>query len=256
MLDKNIRNRIEGVRRRRTVLRALGSVAAVGVIGCGSDASTATSPSATPSSSATPSPSSGGASCVVRPQLTEGLYFVDEMLLRSDIRSDPGTGAVKPGVPLRLSYRVTRSGDCTPQPNLLVDVWHCDALGLYSDVRDMGFDTSGQRFLRGFQITDAQGLAQFVTIYPGWYSGRAVHIHFKMRSSPAAASGLEFTSQIFFDESTTDAVHAQAPYNAKGTRNTSNAADGIYQGGGSQLLLTPVAEGTGYAATLDIALQL
>jgi hypothetical protein len=82
-----------------------------------------------------------------------------------------------------------------------------------------------------------------------------VHIHFKIRNAPGATRGFEFISQLFFDESVTDAVHAQAPYNSKGRRNTTNASDGIYQGGGSQLLLPLVAEGAGYGATFDLALQ-
>ena len=63
-----------------------------------------------------------------------------------------------------------------------MDIWHCNALGAYSDVSDPGFDTSGQQFLRGYQATDANGVATFSTIYPGWYSGRTVHIHFKIRT--------------------------------------------------------------------------
>jgi protocatechuate 3,4-dioxygenase beta subunit len=115
----------------------------------------------------------------------------------------------------------------------------------------MGFNTVGQKFLRGYQLTDASGLALFTTVYPGWYSGRAVHIHFKIRSG-----GLEFTSQLYFDESLTDQVHSQSPYNGKGRRNTLNSQDGIYQGGGSQLLLSAAPEGSGYGATFDVALQL
>ncbi len=231
---------------RRRVMKVLGSVAAVGVFGCGNGGSAASPTSATTSTSA----------CVVKPQLTEGPYFVDELLNRSDIRSDPGSGTLRPGTALRLTFRVTRAADCAPLANVVVDVWQCDALGVYSDVSDAGFNTVGQRFLRGYQVTDAAGQAQFTTVYPGWYSGRAVHIHFKARTSPGATSGFEFTSQLFFDESVTDQVHAQAPYSSKGRRNTTNASDGIYQGGGSQLLLTPTADSSGYAATLEMALQL
>lgn len=128
-------------------------------------------------------------------------------------------------------------------PGRLVDVWHCDALGAYSDVRDRGFNTIGQRFLRGYQLTDASGVASFTTIYPGWYAGRAVHVHFEIRSAPGASSGLEFTSQLFFDEAVSDVVRALAPYNTKGRRSTLDTSDGIYRGGGSQLLLPLVAEG-------------
>ncbi len=121
---------------------------------------------------------SGLPACVVRPQQTEGPYYVDGPLNRSDIRSEPGTGTVVPGALLALEFRVSRvaSGSCTPLAGALVDIWQCDALGIYSGVRDTGglFDTTGQKFLRGHQVTDASGVARFATVYPGWYQGRAV----------------------------------------------------------------------------------
>jgi len=236
---------------RREVVFLVGSLAVAGAFGCGSGTSNPVA-----ASTPTPSPSPASSACVVRPQLTEGPYYVDEMLNRSDLRSDPSDGTVRPGIDLRLAFRVTQASVCTALAGALVDVWHCDALGVYSDVQDMGFNTVGRRFLRGYQLTDAAGLAQFTTIYPGWYSGRAVHIHFKIRNNPGASSGFQFASQLFFDEAVTDLVHAQAPYKSKGRRNTLNTSDGIYQNGGSQLLLPLVAEGTGYAATFDLALQI
>ena len=130
----------------------------------------------------------------------------------------------------------------------MVDIWHCDAAGVYSDVTDRGFSTVGQKFLRGFQNTDANGVAKFVTIYPGWYSGRAVHIHFKIR-----VDNKEFTSQLFFDEATNSAVFANAPY--KGDADVPNSRDGIYRNGGSQLLLTPTKDGDVYNASIDIGMQ-
>jgi len=138
----------------------------------------------------------------------------------------------------------------------MVDVWHCDAAGVYSGVRDRSFDTTGQKWLRGYLLTDANGLAEFTTIYPGWYSGRAVHIHFKIRTKGADGADYEFTSQLFFDEATTDQVHAQPPYAAKGERDTPNASDGIYRNGGAQMLLTPTLAESGYAAHFPIALDL
>ena len=96
---------------------------------------------------------------------------------------------------------------------MLVDVWHCDALGNYSDVgRGAGHD-----YLRGYQHTDANGKATITTIYPGWYQGRAVHIHFKIRTDADAASGLEFTSQLFFDDAFSAQVYASGVYASKGT---------------------------------------
>jgi len=251
---KNPENRLDPSR--RDVLYSLGSLVAVGVFGCGSSSSP-TSPSST-SSPSTPSNSttSTNISCVVTPALTEGPYFVDERLNRSDIRSDPSSGAVKPGVPLGLIVnlsQISSAGTCTPLVGALVDVWHCDALGVYSDIAAQ--NTVGQKFLRGYQLTDASGAAQFITIYPGWYTGRAVHIHFKVRTNPGSASGLEFTSQMFFDESLTDLVYAQSPYNTRGSRNTTNAADAIYSSGGSQLLIPFTASGSGYAGTFNVGVR-
>ena len=112
--------------------------------------------------------------CVVKPQQTEGPYFVDERLNRSDIRMDPTAGSVVEGIPLDLTFNVSRidsSSSCTPLAGAVVNVWHCDALGQYSDVRDTaeGFNTLGQKYLRGYQVTDENGSARFTTIYPGWY---------------------------------------------------------------------------------------
>ncbi len=172
--------------------------------------------------------------CVVRPQQTEGPYFVDERLNRSDIRSDPASGAVKPGAPLQVVFRVSQlsGGACTPLSGAQVDVWHCDALGAYSDVRDPGGNTLGQKFLRGFQVTDVSAVVRFTTIYPGWYEGRAVHIHFKIRTDAGAGRGREFTSQLYFDDALTDRVHAQAPYASRGQQRMRNDRDGIFQRGG------------------------
>ncbi|MDQ6888270.1 MAG: intradiol ring-cleavage dioxygenase [Gemmatimonadota bacterium] len=196
-------------------------------------------------------------SCVARPQETQGPYFVDDKLDRSDIRLDPSDGTVKPGAQLQLTFNVSRaiSNGCTPLTGVLVDVWHCDALGVYSDVSDPGFDTVGKTFLRGYQVTDATGAARFTTIYPGWYQGRAVHMHFKIRSASSSGPGFEFTSQLYFDDALTDQVHAQQPYATKGQRTVRNAGDGIYRQNGSQLRLAVNQNAAGYAATFGIALQ-
>jgi len=199
-----------------------------------------------------------GPSCVVRPKQTEGPYFVDERLNRSDIRSDPTDGRVRPGTPLALTLLVSRlnAGGCQPLPGAQVDIWHCDALGVYSDVQDPGFNTIGQKFLRGYQITDARGEARFVTVYPGWYPGRTVHIHFKIRTAPVAQRSFEFTSQVYFDDVLTDRVHADPPYAAQGPRTARNQHDWIFRRGGDQLMLAPTATADGYAAVFPIGLQL
>jgi len=204
--------------------------------------------------------------CVTRPELTVGPYFLDQSLNRSDIRTDPATNAMKEGAPLLLTFNVQQiaSGQCTPLANAMVDVWQCDAQGTYSGVNDqmVGFNTVGQKFLRGYQVTDAKGVARFITIYPGWYRGRAVHIHFKIRTPSEAALAsqtdktYEFTSQLFFDEKLTDQVHALPPYASKGQRTLRNDRDGIYRQAGDTLLLAVAKAGQGYDATFDVGLDL
>jgi protocatechuate 3,4-dioxygenase beta subunit len=226
-------------------------------------ASASAMPSASSSTSAGASASASVAAsvvptCVAAPALTEGPYFVDEKLNRSDIRSNADGSGTRDGAALALSFVIYQltSGGCTPWSGAVVDVWHCDAAGAYSDVQDRSFDTSGQNWLRGYQVTDANGIATFVTIYPGWYSGRAVHIHFKVRTAPDESSGFEFTSQLFFDDAFSSSVYGAEPYVQHGTTaDTPNASDGIYQQSGGQTLLAVEPDGDGYKATIGIALQ-
>ena len=258
---------VGGVLTRREVLKLLGVTGAAVLTGCAPRLPGATliptgtlSGAVTGTSGAGTGPATSAAlpACVVRPATTEGPYFVEEVLDRSDIRSDPASGELRPGLPLELIFRVMRvgAGTCLPLAGTPVNVWHCDALGVYSGVADPGFDTSGQKFLRGFQETDPYGQARFLTIYPGWYPGRTVHIHFKVRSQAEDGSVYDFTSQLFFDDSLSDSVFATAPYAARGERRTRNQDDGIFQSGGEQLTLalSPIAEG--YSATFDIGLRL
>ena len=196
--------------------------------------------------------------CIVRPEQTEGPYFVDERLHRSDIRADPTNKRVSPGTPLALTFQVMRltQKGCLPLPDAQVDIWHCDATGVYSDVQDPGFSTVGQKFLRGYQLTDAQGTAQFLTIYPGWYPIRTVHIHFKIRTAPMARKHYEFTSQLYFPDEVTDRIHTSLPYSSMGPRRVNNQKDFIFRDGGAQLLLKPSPTHDGYTATFPIGLQL
>ncbi len=184
--------------------------------------------------------------------------FVDERLKRSDIRVDPSDGSVKSGVPLHLTLRVSAVGtaDCNPLSGAIVDIWQCDAVGVYSAVNEPGSQrTAAKSFLRGYQITETDGSTQFTTIYPGWYPGRTVHIHFKVRAGGKSGRGQELTSQLYFDDAFTDRIHAQSPYAGKGPRTVRNQRDGLFRNGGGQLLLSPVQSGQGYAATFDIGLQ-
>ena len=202
---------------------------------------------------------SSALSCVVRPELTIGPYFVDDQLNRSDIRSDPFEGFVKEGVSLGLNIGVFSVGNksCSPLAGARVDVWHCDAFGVYSDVLQPGFDTRPQKFLRGYQITDAKGSVHFQTIYPGWYSGRTVHIHFMIRMKGTSGQSYEFTSQLFFLDALTDTVHAREPYVRKDPRDTRNLQDSVFKNGGNQLLLNVIGDrGRGYIAGINIGLDL
>ena len=242
---------------RRQLLLLLGSAAAETLLGCGRAQSAAEKLRNASTLDAT-AVAAGLPACVIRPEQTEGPYFVDEKLNRSDIRIDPSDNGTKAGVPLRLEFHVSRvtAGSCAALGGAMVDIWHCDALGVYSDVRDAGFDTRGRKFLRGYQLTNGKGAAEFLTIYPGWYEGRAVHIHFKIRIDPAAARAREFTSQLYFDEAITEQVHKQAPYNSKGRRTTANEADFIFRRGGKNLIPTLSKDSQGYTAKFDIGIQM
>jgi protocatechuate 3,4-dioxygenase beta subunit len=243
---------------RRDVLVLFGaSGTAAFLAACTPSALQSLAPTSNPNTAAGASASTSALpACVVEPALTEGPYFVDEKLLRSDIRPDPSSGAVSQGAQLNLAFAVSKVGgsSCQAYPDVLVDVWHCDALGHYSDIASEG--TLGQKFLRGYQVTDASGNASFTTIYPGWYQGRTVHIHFKIRSDPAASSGLEFTSQLFFDDTLSDQVFAVAPYSQKGQRSTRNDWDGIFQQSNGVLTLAPSGDpSNGFSATFEVGLQ-
>jgi protocatechuate 3,4-dioxygenase beta subunit len=246
---------------RREILGLLGGSALI--VAC-APIGAPTVPSATAAASTGAPIATGSASvavlpsCIVRPALTEGPYFVDEKLDRSDIRSDPSTNTFKPGIPLALTFVVSRvtGSACAALAGATVDVWHCDALGVYSDATDPTFgNTKGTKFLRGYQMTDANGIAKFTTIWPGWYQGRAVHVHFKIRTSAANGKISDFTSQLFFDEAMNDQIFAQAPYAQKGAAGRlRNEGDGIFQGSGGKLTLVPTKSSDGYTATFDIGL--
>jgi protocatechuate 3,4-dioxygenase beta subunit len=189
----------------------------------------------------TAAPDSATPTCTVYPRQTEGPYYLDLGDLRHDITEG------KPGTPMAVIVEL-QGRDCAPFANAVVDIWHCDAQGVYSGFPGQlgNQNTSGQKFLRGSQITDANGRARFQTIYPGWYPGRTTHIHFKVHLS----SSLEATSQMYFPEAINSAVYATAPYSARGQKDTSNVADGVNRGTAS--LATVVRNGDVYEATLIV----
>jgi protocatechuate 3,4-dioxygenase beta subunit len=196
--------------------------------------------------------------CVAKPELTEGPYFVDPVLKRSDIRADSASGTICAGVPLALAFNISQlvDGACRPLAGTTVDIWQCDAVGRYSGFSDgpAGTRAAPQDFLRGTQETGPGGEAAFTTIYPGWYRGRAVHIHIKIRAKTPAGV-YEFTTQLFFDDALSDEVHALPPYAANGRRDRTNARDGIFQSG-DKTVLNLTKQDAGYAASYDLALDL
>jgi protocatechuate 3,4-dioxygenase beta subunit len=176
------------------------------------------------------------------PVQTEGPFFVDTGLVRSDIRDG------KPGVVLELGLRVVEAASCTPIPGALVEVWHADANGAYSafDIaQGNSQNQAGATFLRGFQRTNEDGRVEFLTVYPGWYPGRTPHIHLMVLVEGRTEL---LTTQLYFPEDVTDAVYALAPYVARVPRSTTNATDGI---GAPQPLISEVSERAGgYGAAL------
>jgi len=248
----------------RRELLGLAGLAGAALVACGDDESSSPTATAeqTPGSTATAASTTAAMTpealaCVLTPELTEGPFFVDERLDRSDITTDPSSGEAVEGVPLTLAMRAysVQDGACTPLSGATVDVWHCDAEGAYSDVAQNG--TEGQQFLRGLQTTDVKGEAVFQTIYPGWYMGRAVHIHFKLRQFDGASTTYEFTSQIFFDDALSDEVFAaNAPYNGRGERDTRNDNDSIFGEGGEQLVVALTASDGGYSGTFNFGVAL
>ena len=209
--------------------------------------------SRTASSSAAPLPS-----CIVHPEQTEGPFFKDVELDRSDIRIDPSTREVSAGLPLEITFQILRvsRGGCTPLPSAKVDLWQCDAAGRYSGFRDRGSDLREEKFLRGYQLTDQDGVAKFTTVYPGWYRGRTVHIHLKVRTETEEGKGYEFSTQLYFDDDLTDQVYARSPYRQRGKRTTRNSNDGIYRRTGRQLMLDLKPGDAGYQAVFPIGLDL
>lgn len=196
---------------RRQALALLARSGALLVVGCGASAE----PPA----------------CLLAPVLTAGPYWIDDPLRRADLRSDsrPSAGAEPlPGVLLDLALRVisTSEEQCRPLHGAQVDIWQCDAQGVYSGVPELG--TTGRDYLRGFQISDDAGWVQFLTVFPGWYPGRTVHIHAKVRTfDPFGGVVTEVSTQLFFDDALTDAIFETPAYAGRGPRDTRNATDPV-----------------------------
>lgn len=201
---------------------------ALALLGCGGETTTSTSAG-----------SADAGACVLTPEQTEGPFYVADSLIRRDIAEG------RQGLPLDLRLRVQDATGCKPIRDATVEVWHCDAQGAYSGVED------DATFLRGGQRSNADGQVTFRTIYPGWYQGRATHIHVKVH----AGGGEVHTGQLYFDDATTASVAQRAPYAARGEPETTNASDGIYVDGGDRSTLALKRNGQGYVARLTLGVR-
>jgi protocatechuate 3,4-dioxygenase beta subunit len=242
------------ITRRRALALAGGAGLALVVTACGggsSDSATRARPRATPETAPPttgPTTATTGAAavpvqCVLTPEMTEGPYYLTGEPERRDVTEG------KAGTPLRLQLTVADATRCLPIPGEDVEIWHSDAQGVYSG---FGEGASNPAFLRGSQVADANGVATFDTIYPGWYQGRATHIHMKARQSKGASQ--VHTGQMFFDEAVNDAVYGAAAY-ARSGRRTTNEQDGIYRGGGAQSMVALTKSGDGYVGTMVIGIR-
>jgi protocatechuate 3,4-dioxygenase beta subunit len=216
--------------RRDSLLRLAGLVAgAMGATALGSEEAGA-GPAAV---------ASGAVSCILTPELTEGPYYIAGEKVRRDITEG------RPGVPLALRTTVVDASSCKPIKGAAVDIWHCDAGGVYSG---FGSGAGSKTFMRGIQRTDSTGLALFKTVYPGWYPGRTVHIHVKVH----VGGNVVHTGQLFFPDSVTDRVYARSPYSSRGSRDMRNANDSIYVNGGRKALVTVAKSGSGYVGRITM----
>jgi protocatechuate 3,4-dioxygenase beta subunit len=184
----------------------------------------------------------GAVTCVLAPEQTEGPYYISGEKLRRNIREG------RPGTALRLRVRVVDASTCKPIKGAAVDVWHADAGGDYSG---FGSGSDSRTFMRGVQRTDANGYVTFLTVYPGWYQGRTVHIHVKVH----VGGNVVHTGQLYFSDAVTDTVYAKAPYSSRGSRTTRNASDSIYRNGGSRSQLTVRSSGTGYVGSITMGVH-
>ena len=186
--------------------------------------------------------SSGLVTCVLTPELTEGPFYIAGEKMRRNISDG------RPGTPLELHLTVVDASTCKPIRGAAVDIWHADAGGVYSG---FGAGASSRTFMRGIQRTDARGLATFVTVYPGWYQGRAVHIHVKVH----VGGNVVHTGQLFFNDAVTDTAFKAKPYSSRPNRTTRNADDSIFVNGGKRSLLALERSGSGYVGSITMGVH-
>ncbi|WP_292024418.1 intradiol ring-cleavage dioxygenase [Maritimibacter sp. UBA3975] len=188
--------------------------------------------------------------CMVMPETTAGPFYFDPDLERRDITED------RTGEALDLAIQVV-DAECAPVTGARVDVWHCDALGNYSGYARQGSDgandTSGETFLRGTQMADARGVARFSTIYPGWYRGRATHIHYLIHLDERTV----LTSQVFFPDALSNYLYmAVEPYSTRdAARDTSNRQDRIARSVGAGGFAAVREQSKGYEAQIVVGID-
>lgn len=227
--------------RRRLLAWAGGIGLAALVPGCGGDDEPATTTRAQPGTTTGQATETTAApDCVLTPELTEGPYYLDLDLARANIAEG------RPGRALDLRVTIVDAASCAPLEGAAVDVWHCDAGGVYSGVAG----AEGETFCRGVQLTGADGVAIIRTIFPGWYTGRAVHVHLKV-----ALNGTDVhTGQLFFDDATIAAVYAEEPYAARSGPDTPNDADVIFAESEGTTIVA-VTPGDRYAGEVTLGVQ-
>jgi protocatechuate 3,4-dioxygenase beta subunit len=262
---------------RRRILAGVSSVSLAGLLAACTGGSATTSGSVTTSTGETVSPDAttsedltslfaNSGTCTLSPATTQGPYYFDADKIRSDVRED------REGKQLRLAFKVQDSETCKPLPNSVVEIWHCDANGIYSGAEAASgaggqggggqggggqppgggqpgggsqdlVPTDDKRYLRGAQVTNTDGIVQFTTIWPGWYAGRTTHVHVMVHVSNQRV----LTTQVMFDEKLNSAVYAEQPYAAHTGRTTFNDGDGIFK---ESMLLTVKQDGAGYLGTI------
>ncbi|NBE81451.1 dioxygenase family protein [Micromonospora rubida] len=317
---------------RRRLIAGVGSIGLAGLLAaCGRGdgaVTTSTGEAVTPQATAGTSGDlaalfADANTCKLTASTTQGPYYFDADKIRRDIRED------RPGTRLRVAIRVQDSEKCAPLPNAVVEIWHCDAAGLYSGAESLstgggapggpppsgapgggpggtppsgapgggpggtppsgapgggpggtppsgapgggpggtppsgapgggapGGGSEGQaadlrptddkRYLRGAQVTNADGIVEFVTVWPGWYRGRTVHIHAMVHVN----NNRVLTTQVMFDEALNTKVFAAAPYATHTGRDTFNDKDNIYA---DSMLMKVVEDGDGYLGVINFS---
>jgi protocatechuate 3,4-dioxygenase beta subunit len=215
------------------------------------------------STSATVSLTIGGATaCTKTLEGEEGPYFVDDSATgynRSNILSNLDGSETQTGVPFTLTIYVFDSeNSCGAMQGVQVDIWHCNGSGVYS--AEASESTTSESWLRGYQLTDTNGMVKFVTIIPGWYQGRTTHVHLRLRSTyDSSTTGGTNTMQLFFDQTLIDTLDTTvSPYSSEGKNSTTNASDRVYsqQEDGTTLMTLGGSASAGYTATANIYLPI